>query len=160
VVSIPTNGTLASGNPSQPDNYKRAVGGEALIEGQGNYWYGAHIEVAQIDFVLIPLKVISVGTPAINYTVSFDTGSSDLFLPASSCDSSCSGHKKYDPSESSTSKSLEKTFSVSYGSGSTVSGMQYTDTVKIVGLTAANQTLGAATQYGDKLNFLKFPADG
>jgi hypothetical protein len=38
--------------------------------------------------------------------------------------------------------------------------MQYTDTVKIVGLTAANQTLGAATQYGDKLNFLKFPADG
>jgi hypothetical protein len=64
---------------SQPDNYKRAVGEEALIEGQGNYWYGAHIEVAQIDFVLIPLKVISLLEPQPSTTPSALTPEAVIF---------------------------------------------------------------------------------
>ena len=67
--------------------------------------------------------------------VDFDTGSSDLFLPGPDCGSTCSGHTTYDPSSSSTSKDVGKSFSLAYGDGSTVSGEQYTDTVSIAGLT-------------------------
>ena len=63
-----------------------------------------------------------------------DTGSGDLFLPASNCDSTCSGHTLYDPSSSSTSKDVGRTFDLKYG-GSTLSasGKQYTDTVAVAG---------------------------
>lgn len=130
----------------QPDtsNTRRAVGKDALTDESEQLWQGT----------------ISVGTPAVTYTVDFDTGSSDLFLPASSCGSTCSGHTKYNPSSSSTSKALSKSFSLSYGDGSTVSGKQYTDTVKIAGLTATKQTLGAATQYSEGFESSNFPADG
>jgi cathepsin D len=68
------------------------------------------------------------------YTVDFDTGSSDLFVPSNNCGSTCSGHDAYDPSESSTSQDLNKTFAIGYGSGATVSGEQYSDNVIIAGL--------------------------
>ena len=65
----------------------------------------------------------------------FDTGSSDLFLPSIDCDSSCLGHETYDPSSSSTSRDLNKTFEIAYGDGSSTKGEQYTDKVMISGLT-------------------------
>ena len=65
----------------------------------------------------------------------FDTGSSDLFLPSISCDSSCDGHARYDPSASKTSVDLNKSFDLMYGSGDSVSGEQYNDTASIAGLT-------------------------
>lgn len=65
----------------------------------------------------------------------FDTGSSDLFLPSISCDSSCDGHARYDPSASKTSVDLNRTFDLMYGSGDSVSGEQYNDTASIAGLT-------------------------
>src|SRR5258708_20704671 len=68
-------------------------------------------------------------------TVDFDTGSSDLFLPSSKCRADCSGHKLYNPKASSTAKDLHKTFSLSFGDGSTVEGEQYTDVVGLAGLT-------------------------
>ena len=70
-------------------------------------------------------------------TVDFDTGSSDLFVPSTSCGSSCSGHKSYDPSASSTSKDLKSGFTLNFGveATSAVTGEQYTDVVTIAGLT-------------------------
>ena len=65
----------------------------------------------------------------------FDTGSSDLFVPLTTCGSTCAGHKSYNPDASSTSKDLGKTFSLAYGGGSTVQGEVYTDVVSIAGLT-------------------------
>ncbi|KAH9166889.1 acid protease [Lactarius sanguifluus] len=103
---------------------------------------------------------ISVGTPAVTYTVAFDTGSSDLFLPASNCDSTCSGHKLYDPSASSTSSDVGEPFSHQYGDGSAVSGEQYNDTVTLAGYTATAQRLGAATNYSTGFQSSQFPADG
>ena len=44
------------------------------------------------------------------------------------------GHKKYNPSASSTSHDLGKTFTLVYGGGSNASGEQYTDVVTIAGL--------------------------
>ncbi len=63
----------------------------------------------------------------------FDTGSSDLFLPSSTCGSTCAGHTEYDPSASSTSRDLGKQFTLTYGDGSSVSGEEYTDVVIING---------------------------
>ncbi|CAL1715400.1 unnamed protein product [Somion occarium] len=103
--------------------------------------------------------IITVGTPAQEYTIDFDTGSSDLFLPAAACNASCDGHKRYDPTNSSTSQSRELTFRLRYGDGSTVSGDQYNDTVGIGILNAINQALGAATVYSG-FDKNQFPPDG
>ncbi|TFK76153.1 acid protease [Pluteus cervinus] len=124
---------------------KRSTGSVPLIDDEGgSLWHGS----------------ISVGTPAVTYTVDFDTGSSDLFLPGSNCKSTCNGHTKYDPSKSSTSADRSKTFSLAYGDGSTVSGEQYTDTVTLGGLTATKQVLGAAKQYSSGFESSQFPPDG
>jgi len=103
---------------------------------------------------------IEVGTPPTTYTVDFDTGSSDLFLPGPDCTTTCASHTVYDPTKSSTSNALGKTFSLAYGDGSTVSGQQYTDVVSISGLSVSNQTLGAASQYSTGFQSPNFPADG
>jgi cathepsin D len=77
-------------------------------------------------------------------TVDFDTGSSDLFLPSPKCDSSCSGHKQYNPDASSTAHNLSKTFSLAFGDGTTgiVHGDQFTDVVSIAGLTVWRTVVG------------------
>ncbi|KAH9968221.1 acid protease [Russula dissimulans] len=122
----------------------RDTGSVPLADGNAQLWYG----------------VISVGTPAVSFTVDFDTGSSDLFLPSSSCGLTCSGHTAYDPDASRTAEDLGKTFSLSYGDGSTVNGEQYTDVVSIAGLTAQSQTLGAAIEYSPGFESGQYPADG
>lgn len=133
-------------HPLTPDivTSKRAVGEDPLVDQSSQLWTGS----------------ISVGTPPLSFTVDFDSGSSDLFLPSKDCDATCSGHTAYDTSASSTSQALGKTFSLAYGDGSTVSGDQFIDTVSIAGLTATNQTLGAATKYSDGFSSANFPADG
>ncbi|KAI0683972.1 acid protease [Cytidiella melzeri] len=103
---------------------------------------------------------IAVGTPAQSFTVTFDTGSSDIFLPGPSCNSAaCKGHKKYQPGQSSTSADSGRNFALNYGSGS-VQGRQYTDTVIFDDLTATKQALGAATTYSTNFGLSNFPPDG
>ena len=71
---------------------------------------------------------ISIGTPAQKFLIDFDTGSSDLWVPSSSCTSStCRKKSTYDASDSSTSSKKSGTFEIEYGDGSTVSGPIYTD---------------------------------
>ncbi|KAN0118079.1 acid protease [Russula decolorans] len=123
---------------------KRNTGSDTLTDYYNDLWYGT----------------ISIGTPPEDFTVDFDTGSSDLFVPSKNCSSSCAGHKAYDPSASSTSRDLGQTFSLAYGDGSTVSGEEYSDNVIIAGLVAKNQTIGAATQYSTGFQASQFPADG
>ncbi|KAI9444478.1 acid protease [Lactarius indigo] len=118
--------------------------GDPLTDDSAELWYGS----------------ITVGSPAVTYTVDFDTGSSDLFLPGSDCDSTCSGHTLYDPSSSSASSDVGQTFELQYGDGSTVSGEQYTDTVTLAGFKATGQRLGAATTYSSGFQSDQFPADG
>ncbi|KAG9019062.1 Type I transmembrane sorting receptor [Tulasnella sp. 427] len=99
---------------------------------------------------------LSVGTPAQSTTVDFDTGSSDLWLPLSSC-SKCSGPTFKFPS-SSTFKSSSTPFSIQYEDGSSATGKVATDRVTVAGLTVSKQGFGAVTK--ETGNFLDSPSAG
>lgn len=100
-------------------NGKRATSMSLQDDNNGELWQGS----------------IEVGTPPQSFTVQFDTGSSDIFIPGPNCNSQyCSGHKKYQPAQSSTSADLGRNFALSYGTGS-VQGRQYNDTVSFGNLT-------------------------
>ncbi|KAH9028990.1 acid protease [Lactarius pseudohatsudake] len=134
-------GTRHPSAPLVKRSEKRSTGHETIVE---PYWYGS----------------ISVGTPAKTFTVNFDTGSSDLFLPSSTCDSSCNGHILYDTSESSTAYDIEAPFVLQYGDGAAVRGTVYADDVSIGGYTAKNQTFGGATSYADGFTYPGWLPDG
>ncbi|EKM60386.1 uncharacterized protein PHACADRAFT_203598 [Phanerochaete carnosa HHB-10118-sp] len=100
---------------------------------------------------------ISIGIPGQPFVINFDTGSSDLWVPSSSC-SSCGGKHMYKASSSSTSSKKDGTFSIKYADNSTVSGPIYTDTVTVAGLTVTNQYLSPVTTLSSA--FQSNPADG
>ncbi|KAH9066521.1 acid protease [Lactarius vividus] len=123
---------------------KRATGSVPLEDDSSVLWYGT----------------IQVGTPSKSFTVDFDTGSSDIFLPSAKCDTNCDRHTLYDPSASVSAVDRHKPFKLKYGDGSAVSGEQYRDTVSIANLTAYNQTLGAALTYSSGFSKSNFAPDG
>jgi cathepsin D len=77
-----------------------------------------------------------------SFTVHFDTGLSEFFLPGSTCANGCNSHTLYDPDASSTSKALETPFHLEYVNENELSGTLYTDDVTVAGLTATTQTMG------------------
>lgn len=86
--------------------------------------------------------VISIGTPPQNLLVAFDTGSSNLWVASTYCQSpACTNHQLFNPSQSSTYSSNNQQFSMWYGSGSMTGILGY-DTVTIQGLSIQNQELG------------------
>uniref|UniRef100_A0A8B9FGS1 cathepsin E n=1 Tax=Amazona collaria TaxID=241587 RepID=A0A8B9FGS1_9PSIT len=81
---------------------------------------------------------ISIGTPPQNFTVVFDTGSSNLWVPSVYCVSkACAEHAKFQPSQSSTYQVVGTPFSIQYGTGS-LTGVIGSDQV-VEGLTVSNQ---------------------
>ncbi|GAA5830968.1 hypothetical protein JCM3766R1_006192 [Sporobolomyces carnicolor] len=103
---------------------------------------------------------LSIGTPSQAFLINFDTGSSDLWVPSTSCTSAaCSSHKKYDPSKSSTAKLVaNKKLSITYGDGSSTQGVVYTDTLTIGGMSITSQSFGAANALTS--DFASDPYDG
>merc|ERR1712196_336825 len=79
---------------------------------------------------------LEIGTPPQKLTVVFDTGSSDLWLPAKKCGAKCGKHDTFDGSKSSTYEQVMNphgtpaAFEVDYGSGR-VTGAQARDTVTL-----------------------------
>ncbi|XP_003410316.1 cathepsin E [Loxodonta africana] len=89
---------------------------------------------------------ISIGSPSQNFTVIFDTGSSNLWVPSVYCTSqACQTHPRFYPSQSSTYSSLGSPFSISYGTGS-LSGIIGTDQVSVEGLTVIDQQFGESVK--------------
>ncbi|NXF71924.1 PEPA protein, partial [Sclerurus mexicanus] len=100
---------------------------------------------------------ISIGTPAQEFTVVFDTGSSNLWVPSVFCSSPpCRNHNRFNPADSSTFVSTNDTLFIAYGTGS-MSGVLGYDTVNVAGINVRNQVFGLAeTEPGDFFYYTPF----
>jgi len=80
------------------------------------------------------------------FTVIFDTGSSNLWVPAKNCSwHTCWFHHRYDPTKSSTYKPDGRKYSVQYGSGP-VEGIFASDTVKVGDIEVPGQLFAQVSQ--------------
>ncbi|KAJ0045100.1 hypothetical protein Pint_04086 [Pistacia integerrima] len=100
---------------------------------------------------------IGVGTPPQNFTVVFDTGSSNLWVPSSFSDV-FQNHPKYKSSSSSTYKKNGKSADIHYGTGA-VSGFFSEDHVRVGDLVVKDQEFIEATKEPG-LTFLMAQFDG
>uniref|UniRef100_A0A0E0JM18 Peptidase A1 domain-containing protein n=1 Tax=Oryza punctata TaxID=4537 RepID=A0A0E0JM18_ORYPU len=90
---------------------------------------------------------IAIGTPPQMFTVIFDTGSSNLWVPSSKCHLSiaCYFHSRYKAGQSSTYKKNGKSASIHYGTGA-ISGYFSQDSVKVGDVSVKNQDFIEATR--------------
>lgn len=87
---------------------------------------------------------VSIGTPGQSFQVIFDTGSSNLWIPAFNCSLSCGLKPRFQPTQSSTYKPNGTIFSVMYGSGP-CSGFESDDTVTLGSQSVTNQVFAQVT---------------
>lgn len=98
---------------------------------------------------------IQIGTPAKDFVVLFDTGSSNLWVPASNCTNCASGHSMYDPMASSSFKPNGTAFEIQYGTGS-MKGLIVHDFVHLGGLTSEVDFAVATNEPGKTFQAAKF----
>ncbi|XP_066481748.1 pepsin B-like [Tiliqua scincoides] len=85
---------------------------------------------------------ISIGTPPQNFLVVMDTGSANLWVPSSYCNTAaCGNHHRFNPSDSSTYVNNGQTYTLYYGSGDLTVMLGY-DTVQIQNIVVQNQEFG------------------
>lgn len=108
---------------------------ESLMNAADAYYYGT----------------ITIGTPPQPFTVLFDTGSSDLWIPSVNC-ASCGPHRRYNSARSRTYHANGRSFSISYGDGSGARGFIDLDVVNINGLVVANQPFAEVTRENGMYN--------
>ncbi|XP_021734549.1 aspartic proteinase-like [Chenopodium quinoa] len=103
---------------------------------------------------------ISIGTPPQKFSVIFDTGSSNLWVPSSKCLFSipCYFHSKYSARKSKTYTAIGKSCHIKYGSGS-ISGFFSQDDVQVGDQLVKDQIFIEATREGS-ISFLLAKFDG
>ncbi|NXM75124.1 PEPC protein, partial [Serilophus lunatus] len=85
---------------------------------------------------------IGIGTPPQNFLVIFDTGSSNLWVPSTYCESpACEDHARFNYSLSSTFLGIDLTYTLRYGFGDVSVVLGY-DTVTIQNIVIRNQEFG------------------
>ncbi|KAI7883482.1 acid protease [Lichtheimia hyalospora FSU 10163] len=134
LVRLPIKRRPRSGNVDPASLRKRDPFAAPLYNDQGSQY----------------LVEVGVGTPAQNFTVTFDTGSADLWVPSTSCSTTECPYARFDSSASSTFKDISSNFSIEYGIGS-VKGVYATDTVTVAGVSVENQQFGLASTTADIL---------
>lgn len=94
------------------------------------------------------LVQVSIGTPAQNLMLDFDTGSADLWVFSTGLTSSLQkNHNIFNPAKSSTYKALSgENWNISYGDGSMASGTCGSDVLNVGGLSVKGQTVELATK--------------
>ncbi|KAH9622311.1 hypothetical protein KSS87_010670 [Heliosperma pusillum] len=126
---------------------------EVLKSSLENYLLGNLRDVKDTDIVALKNYMdaqyfgeISVGTPPQKFTVIFDTGSSNLWVPSSKCFFSlaCYVHPSYKSRASSTYKRKGKRAAIQYGTGA-ISGFFSEDNVEVGDLIVQNQEFIEAT---------------
>lgn len=90
---------------------------------------------------------IGIGSPPQDFTVIFDTGSSNLWVPSAKCYLSlaCYFHRRYKSSKSSTYKEDGTSFAIQYGTGA-MEGFLSQDDVTLGDLTVKGQVFAEATK--------------
>ncbi|KAI5938575.1 pepsin B-like [Manis javanica] len=102
---------------------------------------------------------ISIGTPPQNFLVLFDTGSSNLWVPSTYCQSqACSDHNRFNPSQSSTFTNIGQTYTLSYGFGS-LSVVLGSDIMTVQNIVIQNQEFGLS-EYEPNYPFYYADFDG
>jgi hypothetical protein len=101
-------------------------------------WYGNFIEsgIARVYFLTEPNPIVA----------------------STLCSSTCSGKSKYDSTKSSTYKKDGRAWSISYGDGSTSSGVLGIDNVNLGGFTIKQQTIELSKKISS--SFTSDPIDG
>ncbi|XP_068945336.1 chymosin-like [Petaurus breviceps papuanus] len=100
---------------------------------------------------------IHIGTPPQEFTVVFDTGSSNLWVPSVYCNSAaCRNHNRFSPSKSSTFRGTDEPLSIQYGTGSMQGVLGY-DTVIVSNIVDPDQIFGLSIQEpGDVFTYFEF----
>ena len=107
---------------------------------------------------LLYYGTIRVGTPPQEFTVDFDTGSSDFWLRSNKCvNNSCENHRKFSSENSSTFNDAGRDFFTSYGDNSWVKGTTAFDDFEINGLKIRQQGFALISSSG---GFEDEPEDG
>jgi len=91
---------------------------------------------------------IEIGTPGQKFKVIFDTGSSNLWIPSSTCgllNIACQTHNKYHSKDSSTYVEDGSDFEIRYGSGS-MKGFVSIDKVCVANVCVDSQSFAEATK--------------
>ncbi|KAK9133333.1 hypothetical protein Scep_012861 [Stephania cephalantha] len=132
-----------------------AAGGEKLRASTRNYRFRNNVgDPGDVDIVGLKNYMdaqyfgeIGVGSPPQKFTVIFDTGSSNLWVPSSKCYFSvaCYFHAKYKATRSSTYNKDGKSASIHYGTGA-ISGFFSRDHVKVGDLVVKDQEFIEATR--------------
>lgn len=104
---------------------------------------------------------ITIGTPPQDFLVSFDTGSSNLWVPSvkcSACSQTCLNHQKYNSSASSTYVANGTGFYMDYSQGGVI-GYLSQDTVRVGNIVVENQVFAEVVTEVDN-SFTQLGFDG
>jgi len=89
---------------------------------------------------------ISLGTPPQKFSVIFDTGSSNLWVPSTHCTSiACFVHRRFDSSKSNTFKPNGTEFEIHYGTGS-LEGIISSDVLTVGDIIVEDQDFGESVK--------------